>query len=39
MKMVENKVEKGEIALATVFSEDLYRRHIKTGLVWERVNH
>ena len=23
----------------TVFSKDLYWRHVKTGLVWERVKH
>ena len=42
---VENTVGKGEIAryeqffpLPTVFSKDLYYRHIKPGLIWKRVN-
>ena len=41
---VENAVGKGEIAcykqfvLFPVFSNDLYCRHIKTRIVWERVN-
>ena len=35
-KQVENTVQKGEIACYE-FSKDLYCRHIKTRLVWERV--
>ena len=44
-KRVENNVGKGEIArneqlllFPTMFSKDLYFRHVKTGLVWEWVN-
>ena len=44
-KQVENTVGKGEIAhyeqffqFSTMFSKVLYYRHVKTGLVWERVN-
>ena len=43
-KTVENTVEKGEIArhkqflLFPLFSKDLYCRHVKPGLVWERVD-
>ena len=43
-KMVENTVGKGEIAcykqllFLSVFSKDLYSRHVKQRLVWERVN-
>ena len=43
-KRIENTVGKGEIAryeqfllIPTVFSKFLYYRHVKTGLVWERV--
>ena len=44
-KRTENTVGKGEIAryeqfllLPTVFSKDMYCRHLKPGLVRERVN-
>ena len=42
-KWVENTMGKGEIAhyeqflLFQVFSQDLYCKHLKPGLVWERV--
>ena len=42
-KWVKNTVGKGEIArieqflLIPVLSKDLYWRHIKPGLVWEKV--
>ena len=42
-RRVENTAGKGEIALRaistflTVFSKDFYNRHVKPGLVWERV--
>ena len=35
-KQVENTMQKGEIA-CNEFSKDLYCRHIKNRLVWERV--
>ena len=43
-KPVEDNVGKGEIAyyeqfllFSTVFSKDLFSRHVKLGFVWERV--
>ena len=43
-KRVDNSVGKGEIAcykqispFPTVFSKDLYCKHVNPGLVWERV--
>ena len=43
-KRIKNMVGKGEIAhyaissFPTVFSKELYCRHVKPGLVWEGVN-